>query len=167
MTTQTTSPVYYLPQPEEEANRYSRQSILRSESMYGEGFQSPGGLNVVEAFCQKLHMWKGMHILDIGSGLGGASFYFARHYGAIVTGLDCSREMVDISTERMNHHKLANISFREGDSTWSLTSEQELHQALDRIRTMNQDGSIKDYFDPCEQRRKRAGQTTFIFARKY
>ena len=58
-------------------------------------------------------------------------------------------------------------SFREGDSTWSLTSEQELHQALDRIRTMNQDGSIKDYFDPCEHRRKRAGQTTFIFARKY
>lgn len=58
-------------------------------------------------------------------------------------------------------------SFREGDSTWSLTSEQELHQALDRIRTMNEDGSIKDYLDPCEQRRKRAGQTTFIFARKY
>jgi len=115
VTTQTTSPVYYLPQPEEEANRYSRQSILRSESMYGEGFQSPGGLNVVEAFCHKLHMRKGMHVLDIGSGLGGASFYFARQYGAIVTGLDCSREMVDISTERMNHHKLVNISFRKGD----------------------------------------------------
>ena len=29
-------------QPEDEANRYSRCSILRSEKMYGEGFQSPG-----------------------------------------------------------------------------------------------------------------------------
>ena len=29
-------------QPEDEANRYSRCSILRSKKMYGEGFQSPG-----------------------------------------------------------------------------------------------------------------------------
>jgi len=34
--------------PEEEANRYSRRSILRSEHMYGEGFQSPGGIEAVE-----------------------------------------------------------------------------------------------------------------------
>ncbi|MFQ5540394.1 MAG: methyltransferase domain-containing protein, partial [Candidatus Binatia bacterium] len=115
MSTQVTSPVQKHPQPEEEANRYSRRNILRSETMYGEGFQSPGGLRVVEAFCQKLHMGKGMHILDIGSGLGGASFYFARTYGATVAGLDVSQEMVDISTERMKHYKLPNISFRQGD----------------------------------------------------
>ena len=115
MTTQITSPVQKHRQPEEEANRYSRRSIMRSEQMYGEGFQSPGGLEAVEAFCQKLHMWQGMHILEVGSGLGGASFYFARKYGARVTGLDVAKEMVDISTERTKHHKLANISFRQGD----------------------------------------------------
>ena len=115
MTTQITHPVQKHGQPEEEANRYSRRSIVRSEQMYGEGFQSPGGLDAVEAFCQKLHMWEGMHILEVGSGLGGASFYFARTYGASVTGLDLSKEMVDISTERTKHYKLANISFRQGD----------------------------------------------------
>ena len=115
MTTQITDTVQKHGQPEEEANRYSRRSIMRSEHMYGEGFQSPGGLEAVEAYCQKLHMWEGMHILEIGSGLGGASFYFTRTYGASVTGLDVSREMVDISTERMKRYKLANISFRQGD----------------------------------------------------
>ena len=301
MTTQITDTVQKHGQPEEEANRYSRRSIMRSEHMYGEGFQSPGGLEAVEAYCQKLHMWEGMHILEIGSGLGGASFYFTRTYGASVTGLDVSREMVDISTERMKRYKLANISFRqgdirtaqleqdtfdlawtrdcilyigkildaqatedfpniqtmltalcrvlrvggviilnmcsrqqlldgywwaelipkavdqmstripsiertvqmledvgfqsggvivplhevlqgpsyfdpkaplsksfrEGDSTWSLISEQELHQALEQIRTLNEGGSMKEYFDRREQRRQRVGQTTFIFARKY
>ena len=57
-------------------------------------------------------------------------------------------------------------SFREGDSTWSLISEQELHQALEHLRTFHEEGSMKEYFDRREQRRKLVGQTTFIFARK-
>ncbi len=57
-------------------------------------------------------------------------------------------------------------SFRDGDSTWSLLSEAELHQTLERIHTMNEDGSITQYLDERETRRKRVGQTTFIFARK-
>ncbi|MFQ5540393.1 MAG: class I SAM-dependent methyltransferase [Candidatus Binatia bacterium] len=60
-----------------------------------------------------------------------------------------------------------NKSFREGDSTWSLISQQELHQALEQIRMMNEDGSINNYLTRREQRRKCVGQTTFIFARKY
>jgi len=58
-------------------------------------------------------------------------------------------------------------SFRDGDSTWALLSEAELHQTLERIHTMNEDGSIIEYLDEREKRRKRIGQTTFIFARKY
>ncbi len=115
MTTQINSPAQTQLHPEKEADRYSRRSILRSEKMYGDGFQSPGGFDAVEAFCQKLHMWKRMHILEIGSGLGGTSFYFARKYGAIVTGLDVSKEMVDISAERIQPSELAHISFRQGD----------------------------------------------------
>jgi len=57
-------------------------------------------------------------------------------------------------------------SFRDGDSTWSLLSEAELHQTLERIHAMNEDGSIIEYLDEREKRRKRVGQTTFIFARK-
>ncbi len=115
MTTQVTHPDRQELQPEEEANRYSRPSILRSEFMYGEGFQSPGGIEAVEAFCFKLCMHEGMKILDIGSGLGGASFYLAEHYGADVVGLDFSQEMVDISTARIERKKLPHVSFQQAD----------------------------------------------------
>ena len=56
--------------------------------------------------------------------------------------------------------------FRDGDSTWALLSEKELDHTLERIHTMNEDGSITQYLDEREKRRKCAGQTTFIFARK-
>jgi phosphoethanolamine N-methyltransferase len=102
-------------QPEEEANRYSRPSILRSEFMYGGGFQSPGGVKAVEVFCAQLHMHEGMNILDIGSGLGGEAFYFAERYHATVLGLDCSQEMVDISTERKERKRFPNVTFQQGD----------------------------------------------------
>ena len=106
---------YHSLQPDEEASRYSRQSILRSERMYGKGFQSPGGIEAVEAFCAKLHMRKGMKILDIGSGLGGAAFYFAERYFAKVLGLDFSQEMIDISTERKEREKISGVTFQQGD----------------------------------------------------
>ena len=102
-------------QSEQEATRYSRQSILRSERMYGEGFQSPGGIEAVQAFCSRLHMREGMKILDIGSGLGGAAFYFGERYGATVVGLDVSQEMVDISTERKERKPFPHVVFQQGD----------------------------------------------------
>ena len=54
-------------QPKEETNRYSQRSILRSERMYGEGIQSPGGLDAVKGFCRRLRMRQGMKILEVGS----------------------------------------------------------------------------------------------------
>ena len=102
-------------QPEDEANRYSRCSILRSEKMYGEGFQSPGGLDAVKSFCRRLCMRQGMKILEVGSGLGGSAFYLAETYGAEVLGLDVSAEMVALSNERKEEKGLSNVSFRQGD----------------------------------------------------
>jgi len=115
MTTQVTHSKRQELQPEEEANRYSQQSILRSEFMYGEGFQSPGGIEAVEGFCSQLRMHEEMNILDIGSGLGGAAFYFAERYHAKVLGLDYSQEMVDISAERKERKTLAKVFFQQGD----------------------------------------------------
>jgi len=39
-------------------------------------------------------------VLDVGSGIGGAAFHLAREYGANVTGIDLSTEMVAIAQER-------------------------------------------------------------------
>lgn len=97
------------------ATRYSRRNILRSEAMYGHGYQSPGGVDAVERFCKKLRMRQGLNILEIGSGLGGASFHFARQYGATVVGLDTARAMVELSTERAKEAGLTAVSFLEGD----------------------------------------------------
>lgn len=55
---------------------------------------------------------------------------------------------------------------RDGDSTWSLASEEELHRALDRLLKMNEDGSIADYLEGRERLRRDVGQTTFLVARR-
>jgi phosphoethanolamine N-methyltransferase len=98
-----------------EADRYTRRSILRSEEIYGQDFQSPGGKETVGSICRRAQMRWGMAILDIGSGLGGACFYFAQKYGATVVGIDASAAMVSMSTERAARKRIAGVSFRLGD----------------------------------------------------
>jgi phosphoethanolamine N-methyltransferase len=83
--------------------------------MYGEGFQSPGGLDAVEGFCRRLRMRRGMKILEIGSGLGGSAFHLAETFDADVLGLDVSAEMVALSTERKEEKGVSNVAFRHGD----------------------------------------------------
>lgn len=100
---------------DDESTRYTRRSILRSERMYGTGFQSPGRLAAMDAFCARLPMRRGMSILDIGSGLGGAAFYFGGRYDAHVLGIDIAPAMIEISRERLAAMHLPNVSFVAGD----------------------------------------------------
>lgn len=103
------------PQQEDEANRYQRHSILRSERMYGTGFQGPGREALVAEFCARLPDLTGARVLDIGSGLGGASFYLNAQFGARVTGLDIAPDMTAISRERAAAKGARNIEFINGD----------------------------------------------------
>lgn len=57
--------------------------------------------------------------------------------------------------------------FRDGDSTWSLATNQELKQAQTRVQLMNQEGGMMNYLKTRENLRKNIGQTTFIFAYKH
>ena len=98
-----------------EAARYSRRSILRSEWMYGHGFQAPGGIAMVESFCQRLQLRPGMRVLDVGSGVGAADFHLAARYQAEVLGVDSSAVMVEISTERASAKGVRGVSFLHGD----------------------------------------------------
>ena len=100
---------------QDEASRYNRRNILRSERMYGHGFQSPGQRPLMKAFCARLVMKPGMRILDIGSGLGGAAFYFAEQFGASVQGLDVAPAMIEISTERRVEKGASGVHFSHGD----------------------------------------------------
>lgn len=98
-----------------EAQRYTRRNILRSEFMYGRGFQSPGGYEAVASFCQRLDLRPGMRVLEVGSGLGGSALYLARHHGVQVVGLDVSHAMVEISNERRVEDGVEGVHFALGD----------------------------------------------------
>jgi phosphoethanolamine N-methyltransferase len=106
-----------------EAQRYSRRNILRSEFMYGRGFQSPGGVDALEAFCGRLMLRPGMRALEIGSGLGGSAFHLATRYGLEVVGLDVSNAMVEISNERRLEAGISGVKFVRGDIRTAALSE--------------------------------------------
>ena len=55
-------------------------------------------------------------------------------------------------------------AYRDGDSTWSLATDAELETALERVRKMNADGTMKQYLEKRENLRRHIGQTTFIYA---
>ncbi len=57
-------------------------------------------------------------------------------------------------------------AWRAGDSSWSLTTEEELTQALDTVTAKLEDGSMAAFLEEREQLRAKIGQTTFVVARK-
>ena len=56
--------------------------------------------------------------------------------------------------------------YRDGDSTWSLASEEELQHALSRFQAMHDSGRVTAYLQQREQLRHQVGQNTCVFARK-
>lgn len=100
--------------------------------MYGRGFQSPGQLPLMDAFCRRLSMVSGMQILDIGSGLGGAGFYFADRYQASVVGLDIAQAMIEISTERATEEERRGVRFVAGDIRAAMLPEGAFDLAWSR-----------------------------------
>jgi phosphoethanolamine N-methyltransferase len=82
--------------------QYSRTGILRYEKIFGHGYVSTGGHATTEYLCSKLDgaLRPGARVLDVGSGIGGAAFHLAGTYGAVVTGVDLSPEMIKIARER-------------------------------------------------------------------
>lgn len=57
-----------------------------------------GGRAATEALADQLGVAPGMHLLDIGSGLGGAARYFAGERGCRVTGVDLTDDYVRAAT---------------------------------------------------------------------
>lgn len=57
-------------------------------------------------------------------------------------------------------------AWRAGDSSWSLTTEEELAHATTRVNSMLEDGSMDAFIEERELLRAKIGQTTFLVARK-
>ncbi len=57
-------------------------------------------------------------------------------------------------------------SYRDGDSSWSLVSDEQLNAVSERVRTMNEKGTMTAYLEQREELRRDVGQATFVFGRK-
>jgi phosphoethanolamine N-methyltransferase len=100
MTTAASTPA--VSQSYDNNGQYSRSGILRYEKIFGAGYVSTGGPETTAHLCTKLGaaLHKGVRVLDVGSGIGGAAFHLARQHDAVVTGVDLAGEMVQIAQER-------------------------------------------------------------------
>lgn len=58
-----------------------------------------GGRQATIDLAEQLDVDPGMRLLDVGSGPGGASRYFAAEYGCHVTGIDLTPSYVELATE--------------------------------------------------------------------
>ncbi len=77
----------------------------------------PGGYELTKRTAELCELKKGMKILDVSSGRGTQSIYYAKTFGVQVTGLDISQEMVETATSRAKEENLGGqVTFVLGDS---------------------------------------------------
>jgi ubiquinone/menaquinone biosynthesis C-methylase UbiE len=76
-----------------------------------------GGRQATIDFAEQLDARPGMRLLDIGSGLGGASRYFAQNHGCRVTGVDLTEEYVAVAEALARRVGLrASVSYEHGSA---------------------------------------------------
>ena len=67
-----------------------------------------GGLESTQELAAQMNLQRGMHLLDVGSGIGGPARYFANHHCCSVTGIDLTEEFVRVANSlsrlvKLNH----------------------------------------------------------------
>jgi len=106
-------------QKQDMKSRYTTASILRSEVIYGFGFQSPGGKENTSKIISDIigtDEVAGTRILDLGSGSGGTAFLFSQDFNAKeIIGVDYSENMVLLAAERAQTLNISNVSFQQMD----------------------------------------------------
>jgi SAM-dependent methyltransferase len=77
-----------------------------------------GGFEASEKLAQLLCPSRASTVLDVGSGLGGASRYLAAKYGCRVVGIDITEEYCGIAAKLAEHMGLQDlVEFRVGDAS--------------------------------------------------
>lgn len=76
-----------------------------------------GGRQATVDFATQLAIPRGSHLLDIGSGLGGAARYFAVEHGCTVAGIDLTDEYAQIANDLAHRAGLSSmVSYRQGSA---------------------------------------------------
>ena len=89
-----------------DAGQYTRDSILKYESVYGTNFVSPGGVRCATRLIKKLGLSAHARVLDVGCGLGGSAFLMAQEFGLDVDAIDLSENMLALARERLAQTEL-------------------------------------------------------------
>ena len=77
----------------------------------------PGGFALTKRTAEIAALKPGMKVLDVSCGRGTQSIFYAKEYGAEVTGLDLSEEMISVSYENAKNEGLeGKLTFKLGDS---------------------------------------------------
>jgi ubiquinone/menaquinone biosynthesis C-methylase UbiE len=68
-----------------------------------------GGLEVTEEMAAQMELEPGLHVLDVGSGIGGPARYFAAEHQCKVTGIDLTEEFVQVARSLTRRAKLDHL----------------------------------------------------------
>lgn len=94
-----------------------RPTIEDCVEMSGIETLHPGGFALTRRTAELAGLRPGMKVLDVSSGRGTQSIFYAKEFGARVTGLDLSDEMVDTARRSAEAAGLAGlVEFVKGDS---------------------------------------------------
>src|SRR5260370_16807163 len=76
-----------------------------------------GGLEATQELAKHMGVGRGVGLLDVGSGVGGAARYFAAEHGCRVTGIDLTEEFVRVAGSLTRRTKLDGLAeFRQGSA---------------------------------------------------
>ena len=76
-----------------------------------------GGVAATEALLEQVSIRPGMHVLDIGCGIGGTARLIAERFGTSVTGIDLTEEFVAAARALSETVGLADrVAFRQGSA---------------------------------------------------
>jgi SAM-dependent methyltransferase len=77
----------------------------------------PGGAALTKRTAEICNMQPGMKVLDVSSGRGTQSVFYAKEYGVTVTGLDLSDDMIATATRKAKEENTSDaVNFVQGDS---------------------------------------------------
>ena len=91
---------------EEKDSDYTDDGTGRLETIWGEGFLSPGGPSEVSRILGH-HSIENCNVLDIGSGTGGVDIVLVREHGAgTVVGIDVEEKLVNLANRYLTRYAL-------------------------------------------------------------
>lgn len=99
-----------------DSTQYAPASIAHYEAVYGRNFVSPGGAETAREFLAMMELRRGMTVLDVGCGLGGAAFLMAEQYDVRAHGIDLSAAMIAMARKRCEAVGLTDrVTLTQGD----------------------------------------------------